>query len=436
MIVLAHGLGGRTDLPIPRWLALYGAGIAVVISFAALTALWSEQRLTGGRAGRPVPPALQRFADSAVLRTVLRALVLALAVLVVVVAYTGPSLVYANLAPWAFYITFWVGLIPLSLLLGPVWKVVNPLRLLHSALSRLSGTDPDRGLRELPERVGYWPAAATLAIFVWLELVLPDRDSPRVVGAFMVAYAAVNILAAAVYGSRWFSRGDGFEVYSSALGRLSVLGRRDDGRIVIRNPLNGLAAVGVRPGLVAVVAVLVGSTAFDGLTRTRYWQDNVDARSVPLGTLGLFGMIAAVGVLYVLAARLSGRRTSADGSQLPGRFASTLIPIAAGYAVAHYFSLFLLDGQQTLILASDPFQSGSDLLGTARWAVNYALLSPDLIAWVQVGAIVLGHIIGVVAAHDRALGTFPAADAQRSQYPLLAVMVLFTVTGVGLLVSS
>ncbi|MBX6766832.1 MAG: hypothetical protein IRY90_06740 [Actinomadura rubrobrunea] len=49
-----------------------------------------------------------------------------LAVLVVAVAFTGPPPQSADLAPWALYVTFWVGLVPASVLLGPVWRRVNP----------------------------------------------------------------------------------------------------------------------------------------------------------------------------------------------------------------------------------------------------------------------------------------------------------------------
>src|SRR3712207_1054940 len=208
-MLLAHGLGGRTDLPIPVWLALYGAGIAVVISFAALGLLWPKPRLTDPDAGRPLPDAVRRAVDSAYVRLTLRLIVLAIAITLVLAAFLGSPETAYNPAPWFLYITFWVGLLPLSVLFGRVWRLVNPLRTIHTGLSRLSGTDPETGTRAWPERLGYWPAAVWLAAFVWLELVYPDREDPRVVGVFLFVYAAANILAAAVFGARWFERGDG-----------------------------------------------------------------------------------------------------------------------------------------------------------------------------------------------------------------------------------
>jgi hypothetical protein len=362
--------------------------------------------------------------------------VLALALFVVYVAAAGPEHATNNVAPWVLYITFWVGLVPVSLLLGPVWRAVNPLRTLHAGLSRLAGLRSGDGLRTLPDGVGRWPAAAWLAVFVWLELVYPDRSEPIVVAVFLLAYATVTLVAALVFGSGWFERGDGFEVYSTMLGRLSPLGRRSDGRLVLRNPLDGLDALAVGPGLVAVVSVLIGSTAFDGLTRTRLWTDNVDPDNIPVGTLGLIAAIGFVAVTYTVAARLAARPGGADASAMPGVFAHSVVPIAVGYTVAHYFSLLLLDGQTALILASDPFASGADYLGTALWDVNYLLVSTGTIALVQVGAIVVGHVLGVVAAHDRAVRLFRGRVATRSQYPLLAVMVAYTVGGVALLLGA
>lgn len=203
---------------------------------------------------------------------------------------------------------------------------------------------------------------------------------------------------------------------------------------MIRNPLDGLESLRPEPGFVGLISVLIGSTGFDGLTRTTLWVDRVEPDDVPLGTLGLAGCILAVALTYTLAARASARAggdtTAAD---YPGAFAHSLVPIALGYAVAHYFSLLILDGQRTLHLASDPFGNGTNLFGTADWRVNNALISTSAIALVQVAAIVIGHLLGVVSAHDRAVRLLPPERAGSGQFPLLVVMVLYTVTGVGLL---
>lgn len=428
--VLAHGVGTRTDLPIPTWLALYGAGSVVLISFLALVVLWRSARLADPERGAVVPAAIQAFVGSPVTRSAVQAVMLLLGLLVLVVALAGPSDDANNLGPWVLYVTFWVGLIPASLLLGPVWRYANPLRLLHRLLAPLAGGAP---AADRVERLGLYPAAGFLSVFVWLELVFPHRSLPGTVAVFLVVYAVLQLVSALWFGEGWFERGDGFEVYSSLLARLSVWGVRPDGRWVLRNPLRNVATRPVQRGLTAVVVVLLGSTAFDGLSRTQFWMGGPgSANDTTSGTLGLLVMIAIVGTLYLGAAVLSGRL---GGDENPSAaYAHTVIPIAAGYAVAHYFSLLLLDGQTTWILASNPFgQDGVNLFGTYDNAVNYLLIGTTLIALVQVGAIVIGHVLGVFLAHDRSLRGAQPDRATYAQLPLIAVMVAFTVGGLGLL---
>jgi hypothetical protein len=442
--VLAHGLGGRSDLPVPMYLAQYGAAMALIFSFAALGSFWRTPRLERdpARDGRPLPAAVQQMADAPATRAGLRLLGLALAAVTLAAAAFGPDDPAANPAPTWLYIWFWVGLVPASLLLGPVWRLLNPLRTLAAGLDRLRGVPRDWA-REPPPWLGYWPAAASLAVFAWLELVYADASLPSTVLAFLLGYGLVQLVAAMAWGPAWFGRGDGFEVYSTLLASLCPFGRRGDGRLVVRNPLVGLAGIEVAPGLVAVACVLLGSAAFDGLARTRLWAsvtgrgEHVD---LLLGTAGLAAAIGFVAVTYLAAMRASQRfrrvRAAGADQRLDRRFVHSLLPIAVGYTLAHYFSLLVIEGQDGYILASDPLGRGWDLFGTAGWARNPTAVSTTTIAIVQVAAIVCGHLLGVVAAHDRAMATFRGRDKVRGQYLLLATMVCYTVGGIALLVGA
>jgi hypothetical protein len=429
-MLLAHGVGTRTDLPVPVWLAATGAGLAVLISFGALTLLWRKPLLSGDTAGWPIPHPVASLLDSTALRLGLRVVATLLAAAVCLIGFLGPHSIQRNLAPWAFYVTFWVGLVPASLLLGPVWRVLNPLRLVHAALARLLRLDPQRGVFALPERLGYWPAAASLAAFAYLELVIPERSQPDVVARFILCYAVVHTTAALAFGQRWFDHGDGFEVYSLLLGSLAPLGRRRDGRLVLRSPLDGLTTIQPAPGLVAVVITLVGSTAYDGLSRTSFWNAGIPS-SVTTATVGLSCSILLIAAVYLLGTWRVATPDQRD-APTPTTFAHTIVPIAAGYVIAHYFSLLIFDSQQTLILASDPLGRGTDLFGTAHHIIDYTLVSTTAIALVQILAIVTGHLLATVSAHDQALHTFPAAIARRTQYPLLAIMVTLTIGAVTL----
>ena len=436
---LAHGVGTRSDLPVPVSLAAIGAGMVLVISFGVLAVLWRGPRLSRD-AGIPLPQALAKVADGSGTRTLLQSLTLTVGLLVCMIGYIGPADIMRNLAPWALFVTFWVGLVPASLLLGPIWRVLNPLRLVHDALAAMLRVDPQQGVRRLPEAVGYWPAAASLAGYGWFELVYPRHAQPIPTATFITVYAVLHVTAAMIFGRRWFERGDGFEVYSTLLGTLAPLARRHrDRALVLRAPLHGMDAMPGGPGLVGVVVALVGTTAYDGLSRTSWWW-----RTLPPGRLvnniGLASAMLLIAAVFLLGTRsltaprvvTSGPGTAGSGPRA-GAFAHTLVPIAAGYAIAHYFSLLMFDGQQTLILASDPFASGLNLLGTTGRSIDYSVVSTSTIAIVQVAAIVLGHLVAAVGAHDRAVRLLPGKTAVRTQYPLVAAMVVLTMGAVGLI---
>lgn len=439
MLHYAHGVGGRADLPVPFWMALYGAGIAVVLSFAALGVLWPTARLRADK-GRAFPAWLASLVDSPIVRWALRLLVLAATLVLVAAAFFGKPAVFRNPLPWFLFIQLWVGLVPASLLLGPVWRAVSPLRTIHRLVSYAAGKDPRAGVRELPARLGYWPAVASLLAFAWVELVLPERGAPRMLGTLVVTYGAVHLVCAAAYGEDWFARADAFEVYSTLIGSLAPFGRTPDGVLVVRNPLDGLTSVECAPGLVPFVAVLLGSTTYDGVTRQRWWRSWTKRSpgwpGVPRDTAMLVLCVVVVFVTYRVGTRLAAREAGADPRPLPAAFVHTIVPIAVGYAIAHYFSLLFVDGQRSWILASDPFGTGANWFGTAHWTVNAALLSRRTVSLTQIGAIVVGHVLGVVSAHDTAVARFKGRAAVRGQYPLLAVMVVYTVGGVALLLGT
>ncbi|WP_330238182.1 hypothetical protein [Streptomyces sp. NBC_00525] len=425
--VLAHGIGARHDLPLSPFYAFAGAFAALFVSFLALGLLWSDSRFTGRRAGRPLPAAVQRLTDARATRLTARALGLAAALYVVLALLTGPAGPDRNPAPGAVYVLLWVGLVPASLLLGPVWRPLNPLRTLHLLACRALGRDPETG-RPLPVRLGMWPAAAGLLAFTWLELVAPDPASPTALLAFLGCYVAVQLAGAAVYGARWFEHADAFEVYSGLLARLAPLGRRPaDRRLVVRSPFNGLDATPRLPGLTATVCVMLGSTAYDGFSDAPRWIGTVQTSALgrtTTATLGLLGAVALVAALYALCAG-AVRLVCGQLAHPLAAFAHSLVPIALGYLVAHYFTLFATEGPRTLRL----------LLGADRPDPPAPPLGPGGVATLQVLAIVTGHVLGVIAAHDRSVRLMPPRRAVIGQLPLLVLMIAYTVGGLALLIA-
>ncbi|WRZ60167.1 hypothetical protein OG534_29000 [Streptomyces sp. NBC_01294] len=425
LTALAHGIGSQHDLPISPFYAFAGAFAALFVSFLALGLLWSTSRFRGAHSGLALPAALQRVADAPATRTVLRGLGLAAALAVLLHLLLGPDDPAHNPAPGAVYVLLWVGLVPASLLLGPVWRLLNPLRTLHRLFSRaLRRRGPDR---PLPARLGQWPAAAGLFGFTWLELVAPDPASTTTLLTALAAYTTAQLLLAARFGERWFDDGDAFEAYSALLARLSPLGRRSDGRLVLRNPFHGLDATPERPGLVATVCVLLGSTAYDGFSDNPSWINAIQTSPLgrtPAATLGLLGSIALVATLYCLCAAATRLVSGPHPGPLTA-FAHSLVPIALGYLIAHYFSLLVVEGPRTVSMA----------LGTDNAPEPLPPLGPGGLAALQVIAVVAGHVLGVVAAHDRSVRLFPPAKAVAGQLPLLALMITYTLGGLSLLLN-
>ena len=437
--VLAHGVGSREDLPIPFSFALIGAAFAVLASFLVLLLLWREPRLDPVGAGRPLPAGVQRVLDSSLTRSALRALGL-LATSYVVLAMVFGHDDALNPTAATVYVLFWVGVPLLSLLLGPVWRLINPIRTLQLLLARLVRADPVAGLAPLPRWLGYWPAALSLLSFVWLELVPRESNTTLpTLRLYFACYLAVHLFAATYFGSRWFDRGDGFEVFSSLLGRLSVIGRRGDGRLVVRNPLDGVAGIAKAPGLFAIVGVLLGSTVFDSLSAHLAWIDFVATGPLPphvTSTLGLVVTVAVVTAAFTGASALTGLGAGRRTLDAAGEFAHTIVPIVAGYFIAHYWSLLVIVGQQALVQLSDPLGTGADWLGTGGRAADQSLAGATTTAVIQVSAVVVGHVVGVVLAHDRAVALLPRRHAVLGQIPLLVLMVAYTVTGLVLLFAA
>ncbi|WP_299932238.1 hypothetical protein [uncultured Nocardioides sp.] len=436
--ISAHGLGGAKDLPIPSELAIAGAVAALVVSFTVLAVAWREPRYDAATSGRPAPPWLDRLVSSRALAVAARVFGMVFFLYLAAAAVLGEDTLI-NPFLGTVYVLLWVGLVPASLLLGPVFRAISPARTISMLFAKISGAPEGEGLYAYPARLGYWPAAAGLFAFVWLELVYPYSTDLGPVRLWFAAYLGIMFIGSALWGTTFLARADPFEVYSSLVAKLSVWGRRD-GALVLRSPLANLDTVVPRPGLVAVVGVLFGSTAFDSFRDSPPWLQLVQSMSTSRvwpDTLALIAFSAGVSLALAVATMATGVTSDVPRRALPNLFAHSVIPIIVGYIAAHYLTYFVEYGQQTLIQLSDPFSRGDDYLGTADLQVNYWLSQhPTFLAVMKVCAVTLGHVVGVVAAHDRAVKLLPKRHQLTGQLPLLVAMVGFTVGGLYLLFAA
>ncbi|MFC6152589.1 hypothetical protein [Nocardioides yefusunii] len=435
----AHGIGGAKDLPIPAEYAVLGAVAALLLSFVVLAFAWRRPRFEE-RTPHVSLPALQRVVESRGFLLTTRTAGIIAFLYCLMCLTLGKDLI-DNPIFGITYVLLWVGIVPASLLLGPVWKYISPFRTFSALLNRLGGIDPDEGMYRYPVKLGLWPAAVGLYLFVWMELSVWDGGTTLGgIRLWLAVYLVAMVLGSVVWGNRFLSSADPFEVYSSLLARLSPWGRDEKGQLVLMSPLRNLAGITPRPGLVAVVAVLFGSTAYDSFHESPQWVRFVfsnDISETLLNNVAFLVFSLLAGLIFTVATMTTGVAAGTDRRTLPALFAHSMVPIVVGYVFAHYFTFLVVTGQMTVQQISDPFSNGSNWFGTADMAVNQWIRSqPTLVACLKVGAVVTGHVLGAVAAHDRALVLLPRKHQLSGQLTLLTAMVVFTAGGLYLLFAA
>jgi hypothetical protein len=452
----AHGISQVEDLPIPLWLFLYGAALTLILSFVALALLWRRPLLEGRARGRPLRDRAQRVLLWTGWRLLLGALSVGLLVLVWLAALVGEPDAGDNFAPTFVWVVFWLGLVPLVVVFGNLWSVLSPWRAAANAVAWLwsKGGRTWEPAARYPERLGRWPAAVLLLAFATLELAYPRAAEPRTLALAIVVYSWITWAGMLLFGRQtWVENGEAFHVYFGLLSLMAPVAVQErEGRrlVVVRPPLAGLTARQEVPGTVAFVAVMLGSVAFDGLSRQRWWQDRVyelesryivdsprlaDLAATAFNLLGLVVAVLAVGGFFLLAVYVAKEIGRTEASA-PSVFVSSLVPIALAYAVSHYFTLFVNQGQFAISLASDPFGRGWDLMGTSDFQPSL-ITSGNWVWYVQVAVLLVGHVLGLALAHDRAVALWGSVrTATRTQYAMLTLMVLYTCIGLWLLWSE
>ena len=485
---LAHGFGQRYDLPVPLWLYLYGSGSAVLLSFVVFGLFVGER---GAARGYPrlnllrFGPFRATLASRAFVSG-LRVVSVALFGLVILTGLIGNQTPTLNLAPTVVWVIWWVGFSLFVALVGNLWALANPLKVVFEwtdGLARRLGVDEGlEGDAPFPLRWGVWPALALFFVFVWVELVFPGSASPRNMAFLVLLYSSVTWAGMSLFGKEaWLRKGEAFSVFFDVLARFAPTevrvrgteackgcdaceaegGHRDcvncygcfaraapgERELNLRPPVVGLLRPGgTSAGRLAFVVFMLASVTYDGLLATPLWAGGMFflqsvtgsfgvSGSLFYGTLGLvvvpllfFGLYA--GFVKLCQAMGGG----ADFKRLAGAFAYTLVPIALAYQAAHYYTLLLTEGQNLFALASDPFGWGWDLFGTGGYEVDVNVFGAAFVWYSQVGLIVAGHVVAVYLAHAVALREAPGPKlALRGQLPMVALMVLYTVTSLWVL---
>ena len=450
--ILLHGFGPRYDLPIARALYLYAAGGVVFLSFV-LVVLFAGEKV-GAKAieyPRRAVPWLVPIARSPWPRRVGGAIGVIGLVATMVTGFFGPSNNFYNPAEYIVWIFFWAMTVIVSGLVGNLWFLLNPWSAIYDAVARFVPMQP-RG--KLP-KVGVWPAAAAYFSFACLELTSGMASRPAAVAISATVYSLVTLAGMFWFGrDAWLQHCEAFTVLFSVVGRFGPLETE-------RDEAGAITAVYVRPwgfGLlksaptgwdwVVFVILMLSTLAFDGVSATPAWQDFTVALKpfwLPLGAFGLFlertfGLVLlTVGFLLIFIAFMEaviylGQR-KVDVKATISTFALTLVPIALVYNAAHNYSYILVNSQYFIPLLNDPLGHGWHLLpAVATFKPNFGLAQASTVWYADIVLIVLGHIVAVFLSHLRAGERFRTAQrALLSQYPMLLLMVLYTMTSLWIL---
>jgi hypothetical protein len=458
--IFLHGFGPRYDLPAPLFWYLFAAAGVVVISFVLVVAFAGEQ--VGARAvqyPRRLVPSLLPLAKSPWPTGVGGVIGVLGLLLIVLTGLFGSSTAALNPAEYLTWIYFWAGLVILSGLVGNLWYLLNPWAAIYDLVTRFVPLGP---VWKLPN-VGVWPAAVTYFSFACLELTTGMANEPWVVGMLALVYSALTLAGMVLFGrDEWLEHCEAFTVLFGIIGKFGPIEaergafneatptRRDsaqDGTVtaVYLRPW-GLGLLKAGPSgwdRVFFVILMLSTLAFDGILATPAWQDfnvTLEPLWLPMGPWGFFFVrtlglaLLTIAFLLVFVAFIElviffGNR-KVDFVTTAAGFAMTLVPIALVYNAAHNYSYVLVQSQAMIPLLNDPLGKGWHLWpAVANLTPSFALAQASTVWFAQVVLIVLGHVIAVYLAHLRAGERFRTAQrALLSQYPMLALMVIYTMT--------
>jgi len=442
----AHALAQRYDLPLPLGYFLVAAGAAVAVSFVILALFWRHDT---GRAAPAGPPSIQGAIPGLVVLAC-RMFGIGLLALVIVAGLFGNPGPFKNITPVLVWVIWWVGFGFVCAFIGNVWGLINPWTALFDLAERLVRPKHLSLGLAYPRWLGVWPACALLLLLAWFELVAYGRDVPGNIAIAAALYSCLTWIGFVLFGrTPWLRHGEVFAVLFDLFGRFAPLQLADGRpwRWALRLPAAGLlTSTPLPPSMTAFALLMLGTVTVDGFMETPLWAGfaerllgatpaGVDpaAYRVLQSALLLAGPLL-LAALYLAVVAMMARLANARAADLAGRFVLSLVPIAIAYHLAHYFTLLAIAGQFIIPLSSDPLGIGWDLFGTTLYRIDIGVVDARFIWYLSVTAIVTGHIIAVWIGHATAYAVFDDAKAaRRSQYPMLVLMVGYTMLSLWIL---
>ncbi len=448
--VFAHAFGQIYTLPLPVWLYLYGGGAAVIVSFLVIGWFINKSK---GDLTYPILDLSKykvfNFVKSKRLKFILQAISIFIFIITIIAGFIGSQLSSDNLAPLIFWIFLLLGVTYLSAFIGNIWEVVNPFKIISSAILRLTGGESE-SITTYPAKLGFTPAFIFYFILIWLELLSGGMGSqPSTLSIILLTYTFITVIGSYLYGLKdWFKYGEFFSVFFGLISKMAPFEFREN-KFYLRPPFVGLTKGSPRNyTLLFFILFMLSSTAFDGFRATSAWfrfnLDFLGPLETRLGdgsyrlmqTILLFLAPVLFLLIYLTAIILMKliTRIKLSIGELALKFAFSLLPIALAYNIAHYYTLIFTSGQSIITLISDPFNLGWNLFGTSDFYPNIGILGANFIWHSQLVVIIVGHIAAVYLSHLLSLSIFPShKKAIISQLPMLLLMVFYTMAGLWIL---
>lgn len=436
----AHSFGKLYNLPVPFWMYLYGGAAALFVSFLVIGYFFNKKSAT---LYYPTYN-LSKFAylKSVTERgflTFLKVVAVLLFLFTILTGLIGEDSAYTNFNMTFFWIFFVLAFAYLTALIGNVYAIINPWKVIAEWAESIFG-EKFKGATRYPKSLGYFPALLFYFLFIWIELF--GQTGPFKLSFLLIQYTIVNMIGIFLIGKdSWFRYCEFFSVFFRLIGKLAPIEYRSD-KLLLRPPFVGLLKDKAEHfSLLLFILFMLSSTAFDGFKETVIWYRFYD----PILGSTFYEIFQAIGlflspllflIIYLVLITLTKvvSKSKSSTSDLALQFAFSLVPIALVYNIAHYYSLILTEGQVFIRILSDPFGFGWNLFNTATYSPNLSIVDAGITWHFQVALILIGHIASVYLAHLAAVNVFTSHKrALLSQFPMLFLMVAYTVIGLWVL---
>jgi hypothetical protein len=447
--VLAHSFGKLYNLPVPFWMYLYGAAASLIISFLVIGYFINEKSkdINYPQVALSNIHFLSLLTNPILVKP-LKLLSLFLLFFTMITGFIGVDNSYFNFNMTFFWIIFVLLLTYLTFFIGNIYAFINPWRVMIESIESFLGKNTFSGIYKYPPALLYYPALILYIVFIWIELSGISR--PFSLSIMLLLYTVINLIGTLSIGKKsWFEYGEFFGVFLKLVGKISFVEYKK-GQIYLRPPFVGLVRNSAQSfSLLLFILFMLSSTAFDGFRETLHWY-SFYKRMLPQSLVQLLGnnssgilqfvgliiaplIFLAIYLIFIFLAKIV-TNDKKSLKQLMLHFAFPLVPIAFVYNIAHYYTLILSQGQYMIRIISDPFGWGWDIFGTASNTINLSLIDAGITWHFQVAVILVGHIAGVYLSHIIALRVFSThKKALMSQFPMLALMVLYTLIGLWVL---